>query len=226
MPNKIFVSYKYSDGFVYPLSPHESNTTVRDYVNKLQSILQSENHIYQGENDDESLDDFKDTTIESKLKNKIYSTSLTIIVISKGMKDSAINENDQWIPWEISYSLKEITRENQTSRSNGLIGLILPDKANSTSYFWKRTPCCLSINTPDQFTMMSNNLLNKKNGSWVCQNCRQQHFDHPEGSYIILAEWCEFKDKCNYYIDAALKHRENINDYDICKQPQKHTQIL
>ena len=33
-------------------------------------------------------------------------------------------KQSNWIDWEIEYSLKEITREDRTSRSNGIVGVI------------------------------------------------------------------------------------------------------
>ena len=48
------------------------------------------------------------------------------------MKESLKKERDQWIPWEVSYSLKEVSRKNKngyavTSKTNAmLIDLKMP----------------------------------------------------------------------------------------------------
>ena len=50
MSCKVFVSYKYSDSSVQSLDG-QPYSTVRDYVDKLEDILQ--NNIYKGEHDGE-----------------------------------------------------------------------------------------------------------------------------------------------------------------------------
>ena len=62
-------------------------------------------------------------SLYTKYYSRIYQThvSITLVLISPNMKDESENESDQWIPWEVSYSLKEITRNDRTSHTNAVL---------------------------------------------------------------------------------------------------------
>jgi len=137
MGRKIFVSYKYWDKDVYPV-PNISNyePKARDYVTWLErKFTERTDHIYKGEHDEEDLSIKSDEYIWGKIKNKIFDSSITIVLISPNMKEAYKWEKSQWIPWEISYSVKEMSRNDFTSHSNAVLAVILPDKHNSYSYY-------------------------------------------------------------------------------------------
>ena len=136
MGKKIFVSYKFADSDVRKITSDYFHTdTVRDYVNKLEEKI-GKSDIYKGESDDNDLSQLTDDSIWNQLKQKIFDSSITIVLISPNMKTLWKTEKDQWIPQEISYSLKEITHNGtKKSKSNALIYVILPDKYNSYDYF-------------------------------------------------------------------------------------------
>lgn len=102
MGHKVFVSYKYADNKVAMLK-YKYFTTVRDYVDVLEVLIGS-NNIYKGEQNDEDLSHLKEDTIWDKLKDRIYDSSVTVVLISKGMMTSHWDKF-QWITWEIRYSL-------------------------------------------------------------------------------------------------------------------------
>jgi hypothetical protein len=149
MGHKVFVSYKYWDWDVRGIQG-ESLTTARSYVDKLQVLL-SNGHIYKGEGSNEDLSGYSEAYIWSKLKDKIYDSSVTIVLISPNMKEAGRWERSQWIPWEISYSLRETPRNGRTSHSNAMLAVILPDYHGSYDYY--------NVNT--LFPILAANIRNK-----------------------------------------------------------------
>ena len=193
MGKKIFVSYKFADNQVENLSIYE-NSTVRDYVTKFEEILDPSDNIYKGESDGEDLSNLSEATIWEKLKDRIYDSSVTIVFISPGMKESWKTERNQWIPWEISYSLKEVSRKNKngdaiTSRSNAMLAVVLPDENGSYSYYLESRNCC-------------------NNGDTIW---------YGEFSYIKAVKWSNFINDYSTYIESACIRQDNIDDYEIYK---------
>lgn len=219
MGRKIFVSYKYRDNKVNPIwinSFRGEETIVRHYVDELQSILDKEDHINLGEKDGESLEDFSDSTIETSLKNKIFQSSITIVMLSKGMKDNTMKERDQWIPWEISYSLREVTRSDYTSRMNAVLGIVLPDEDNSYSWYYSYDGYCNCTThyTAQLFDILKSNMFNIKEPEY--RECNNQRIHTKEdASFIKTVEWSSFKNNPNYYLDKAIEIRAKKDQYNI-----------
>lgn len=229
MGRNVFVSYKYSDSKVQDFGLFELvdflgskirrkiTTTARHYVDKLAEKLEKDDHIYKGEDDDESMESLADSTIGSKLGDKIFYSSVTIVLISKGMKESFTAEKDQWIPWEISYSLKEQTRQDQRSKTNGVIAVVLPDEHGSYEYYVTRDEeCnCRTLNTPFLFDILKENMFNVKvpnrrlcNGSYVYTG---------DASYIQSVKWDDFINSPSKYIEKAIELRDRKDEFELRK---------
>lgn len=207
MGNKIFVSYKYADANVRSLESYAGllpvRTTVRNYVDKLEEKI-GKDDIYKGEHDGEDMSQFADETIWTKLKERIFDSSITIVLISPAMKELWKLDKDQWIPQEISYSLKEHSRDGRTSHTNGLIAVVLPDKFGSYNYYIDELGFLFGNKYKDNisFDIIKNNRNNKKYG---------------EGDYVVTVKWDTFIGNYKYYIDMAAQHRDNVEDYEITK---------
>lgn len=137
MGRKIFVSYKYWDNNVYPVPLISGSVPkARDYVTWLEyKFTDRTDHIFKGEQDEEDLSNKSDDYIWNKLKDRIFDSSITIVLISPNMKEAHKWDKSQWIPWEISYSLRETRRKDFTSRSNAILAVVLPDRYNSYAYY-------------------------------------------------------------------------------------------
>ena len=134
---KIFVSYKYIDADVQSLPSVVEPTWPCDYVDYIKNNLLKENDIYKGENSDEDIYLWEEEEIWEHLKDKIYDSTITIVLISPNMKEPRKWQRSQWIPWEISFSVRETTRSNRTSHRNALLAVILPDRNGSYTYYDK-----------------------------------------------------------------------------------------
>lgn len=220
MGKKIFVSYKYGDTSVQHLDRNSiwETTRVRDYVDEFQEKLADTDYINKGEKDGEDLSDFKDSTIESKLRNKIFDSSVTVVFISPKMKDYFIPETDQWIPWEIAYSLRETTRNDRTSHRNAVLAVVLPDKLGSYSYMLEPRICCDSHcttwHTEKLFKILSSNMFNKK--SLVRSDCPNgERVYNGYFSYIHMVQWSDFIKSINLYITIAESICANADEYEM-----------
>ncbi len=202
MARETFIAYKYSEA-----------QGLRDEIIKK---LGDDASYYQGETADSP--DLTDTTVENikeNLKDMIFGTSVSIVIVSPSIKKS------KWVDWEIEYSLKEYKRGNTTSRTNGIVGVVM--KVNG-SYDWLLS----SYQNPDGCTNRSidNSLLydiitsNRFNlttdNKYSCPTCKT--YDQLNGSYISLIEQDRFLNSPKHFIENAYEKSQNINNYNLSKQ--------
>lgn len=232
MGKKIFISYKYADSNVENITDNKSfwgSCTVRNYVDEIENTLKDKtDHIYKGESDGEDLSQLASSTIWNKLKDRIYDSTLTIVMLSKGMKDKYKEEKYQWIPQEISYSLKEMSRKDKngnpvTSRTNALLAVILPDVNGSYDYFTYKKTCCTNgcivyeSNSTYIFDIMKGNLFNQKTPN--CNSCDTgATVYHGDPSYMYCVKWSDFVNDMEAYIDKAYSLQNNQDNYNIQKE--------
>lgn len=226
MGKKIFVSYKYADDQVQNLTS-DTTSTVRDYIDEFEKKIDSSDHIFKGESNGEDLSKLSDETIWEKLKDRIYDSSVTIVFISPGMKEADKKDRDQWIPWEISYSLKETSRKNKngdaiTSHSNAILAVVLPDIDGSYSYYLETQNCCdtscTTHHTNKLFSIIKQNRFNKiKNASThICND--ERTIWSGTCSYIEAVKWSDFIANYNKYVDFAIDRQNHIDEYKLCKE--------
>lgn len=218
MGNKVFISYKYADSSVqqFPTtSLFTPSTTVRDYVDRMQSRLERDGvHINKGELDGEDLSHFRDETIQSRLTEKIFDSSVTIVLISPEMRERLKNEKDQWIPWEISYSLRLKRRRfngdrEQRSNRNGILLVCLPDRSGSYEYITQSSGYYGLEYSNFFFQIIKNNLNNLKSS--------YNYLDLPK-SYMIFCTWAQFQSQMNDWILKAGRLRFHADKYNITVQ--------
>jgi len=238
---KIFVSYKYGDNQVHqeldqkywavetnPLTGKEeriNEATGRGYANRIEEIIGKDN-IYKGESDREDLKGKTEEQIWEILKPKVHDSTVTLVVISRGMKDISESEGEQWIPNEIRYSLWEVERGERTSATNALLGVIIPDRDGSYGYIWGSSSCehCKNIrmfqkDNQHLFRILGQNIFNKKeDDGQKCPglSCGTRIFtgDH---SYLHLVNFDEFISNPNTHIEKALEIQGKVGEYGVEK---------
>jgi hypothetical protein len=226
LSTKIFVSYKYSDNNVFSLKGRLDElldpTTVRTYVDKLEEYFdRSEFAIYKGESNNEDLSYLSENEIWEKLKDRIFDSTVTLLIISPNMKEPNRHDKSQWIPWEISYSLKETTRNDRTSHSNALLAIVLPDSNKDYSYFLYDIRClnciCHNFNTDILFDILRDNMFNEK--VKTPQKCYKGLIVYSgESSYIKTVKWSDFIENPQDFINRAIEIKDHINEYVIRKE--------
>lgn len=202
MARKTFISYKHSEA--------------QELRNRILEALGEDVTYYQGETaDSPDLTDTSTNNIKEKLKDMMFKTSVTIVIVSPKMTES------KWIDWEIAYTLKEIPRDGRTSKTNGIVGVVMKFGG---SYDWLFS----SITKPDgcSFTTIDNSKLyeiihqNMYNligdDKYLCSGC--QTVDRLTGSYISLIDEASFLEDPIKYIENAYEKSQALGKYDLTKQ--------
>jgi hypothetical protein len=201
MARETFIAYKYSEA--------------QDLRDEIIKKLGNDASYYQGETA-ESPDLTCSTVdnIKENLKNMIFGTSVTIVIISPNLKKS------NWVDWEIQYSLKEYKRSSFKSRTNGIIGVVMKLNGNYDwliSSFQNPDGCSTrSIDNSLLYNIIKNNRFNlTTDGKYSCPTCKT--FDQLNGSYISLIEEERFLNCPQYYIENAYEKSKNIGNYSLSK---------
>lgn len=199
MAHKTFISYKYSESL-----------KLRDDIIR---ALGDDAKYYNGETGlSPNRSDDKDGTIWNYLKDMIWGTSVTIVIISPQMMES------DWIEPEIEYSLRKESREGTQSKRNGVVGVI--KKVNGGYSWFKNTHtnadgCKVTrYDETKVFDVIKNNRRNQVTKQYLCKECKT--IDALKGSYISYVEEDVFLNDPQKYIDNAYEKSQNDCDgYEI-----------
>lgn len=195
MARKTFISYKYSD-------------VVESKINNLRDRIIAKfgdnAKFYRGEDGyTKDLSSYSASYIKETLKDMIRDTSVTILILSPNMKQS------QWMNWELSYSLSEITRNGRISHSNGVVAVIQkqPTYGILDGYAWFKT-WNGNWDISKAFELVRLNRDNKK--VYAPYSLSNNYID-------IVTEEIFLRDPLKY-IEEAYTKSQNIDWYNIRKQ--------
>lgn len=192
MAHKTFISYKYSE-----------SVGLRDRIIK---AMGEDAIYYQGENGfSPNKSDDSDDAIWNYLKNMIWPTTVTIVILSPKMTESS------WIESEISYSLKKISRDGTQSHRNGVVAVI---KKENNSYDWFKYyyigtdgHSLMAYHEDKIFDLISQNRRNQDPPVYCCDKCKS--IDPLTGSFISYVEEDEFIKDIDKYINNAFDKAQN-----------------
>jgi hypothetical protein len=202
MARKTFISYKYSEA--------------QDLRDEILESLGEDASYYQGETSESpDLTDSSTESIKENLKDMMFATSVSIVIISPNMIKS------DWIDWEIEYTLKEIKRGETKSRTNGLVGVVM--KVDG-SYDWlishnKKDDGCNSRYTDKTklYNIINSNLFNNiTEDKYSCSTCKS--YDWLTGSYMSIIKEDDFLNDSTKFIENAYDKSQNLKDFDLTKE--------
>lgn len=199
MAHKTFISYKYSEA--------------QDLRDRIIDAMGDDAQYYQGETSESpDLTDTSTENIKKNLRDMMYNTSVTIVIISPNIKRS------KWIDWEIEYCLKKETRKDRTSQRNGVVGVIQKVEGcyDWFKYAQKKEDGCIVSCYHDNlvYNIINNNRYNQNHKVYSCNSCKC--VNGLTGSYIAFVEEDDFIENIDKYINNAYDKSENdANDYNI-----------
>ena len=220
MGRNVFVSYKYWDNSVSQFDKEEE-TIVRDYVNVIKKKLdKSRDYYYRGEEDGNDLSELNYKSIEKIISNLIFHTSITMVLISPRMFEN-VSETEQWIPWEISYSLRNKYRFDGNSYMNALMAVVLPDENGKYNYALRISKEGVFVKEKAFFEIILANMFNRKNTDHYMDDYGNPKYV-PYESYVVLAKWNDFYNNPDYYFKIALENRAECDQFYMRKRIDKN----
>lgn len=202
MARKTFISYKYDESY-----------ELRD---KIIAALGEDAMYYQGETSESpSLTGKTTERIRKNLTDMMYDTSVTIVIVSPNIMRS------NWIDVEIEYCLKKCTRNERTSMTNGIVGVIQKVNGsylwlvnNTDKYNWHLNPQCKDFML---FPIIRKNRYNSKQHLNISGKFSQFQYCEFTDSYISLIAEDYFLAAPNWYIENAYSKSQNSHQYCITK---------
>ena len=120
-------------------------------------------------------------------------------------------KKSKWIDWEIEYCLKNITRKNRISHTNGVVGVIMKVNGGYDWFRYKHTndDGCTTTNyyTDKVYNIINNNRFNQNPPRYSCDICKS--VNSLNGSYIAFVDEESFLKNPSKYIDNAYDKSEN-----------------
>lgn len=216
MARNVFISFRYSDGYLLKdelASLFDANVDTVDC------------------SEDEDRSHMSDSSIRNFLYRKLRHSSVTIMLLTpqaieyrtkRIFNPQALRYEtvfDDWIYDEIRYSLEY----REGNAINGLVAVYTPE-AKPFLITDRAHYCevCRQVSTVSNVTARNNlifrNMMNIK-PEYKNHGCIDV-FDRDWDSYCSLIPYDDFKNNFDHYIDIAFKKRNELYKYSLCKRLQ------
>lgn len=196
MANKVFISFRFSDG----------NEIKEALVNKFEELDYT---INKSENVNRS--EMSDETIQKYLYDKLKDTSLTVVLITP----QAVEHNldywgniDDWMYDEIRYSLED----RMGNRTNAMI-MVYTEDAKDLVIADQNTDVTI---VSEFFNLARKNMMNVKSDKKL--EPRHGLYNSLEDCYVSLVSYDLFLEDPKKYIDNAISKRDRKNDFNLVKR--------
>ena len=198
MANRVFISFRFSDG--------------NWYKDKLVERFDESNEVINF-SEDEDRSNLSEDSIRSYLYGKLKNTSITIVLLTPeavNHKKDWLGRYDDWMHDEIRYSLEN--REN--NNPNGLIAVYTEEAKQDLMIGTTCMQCekaCKMSSIKDFDNLVRHNMMNVK--PEYKQNPCDGVYDSDWDSYCTLVSWEDFIEHFPDYIQKADQKRKAINKY-------------
>ena len=196
MANKVFISFRFSDG----------NEIKEALVTKFEELDYT---INKSENENRS--GMSDETIQKYLYEKLKDTSITVVLITPQAVNHTHNYEgtlDDWMYDEIRYSLEDRTG----NRTNVLI--IVYTKDAKSLVIDSETDDLIVVSDFDN--LVRKNMMNVKSDKKVCPD--EGRYDLLLDSYASLISYDLFLSNPQKHIDNAIEKRNRKDDFNLVKR--------
>ena len=196
MANKVFISFRFSDGNDYKESLERTFERLDYIINKSENVDRS---------------GASEQVIRNYLYEKLRDTSLTLVILTPDAINYRRNHYgyiDDWLYDELRYSLED----RSGNKTNGAIALYVPE--SKEFLISSETKELILLSNFDN--LARKNMLNIKEEYKYCQIPTQ--YNSAKDTYISLVEFDKFINDPKSYIDSAIEKRERLEQFKLTKR--------
>ena len=207
--HRIFVSYNQNDKDVKSICYDFKG--LKNYEEDLKTVFinydQSENLVAERGNPANMTEE----EIFAALDREMAGCDVTIVLLSPNMMDSDKPEREQWLPWEIAYSMNPSMRADPNVLPNAVLAIAVPDEDGKYDHVYDKGSN-RNIHLDCMPPIVRGNMLNIREPK-IGMDGKVVVTD--DSNYFPVIKWSYFHANSEHYIDLAVRHRNNAQAYNL-----------